>query len=301
MLKNIFITDEDASISLSEVMILMKAEGKDMGKATRRDVHSCLLELNEGLEFKQLPGHTPRSPRVKYLGLREIRASDLKQKTNKLIAVSTAFEMANIKTIMRHAKAVQVGDPDVKSILVGFDEDFKTSFGLLQPSDVGSYAMLLAMKTVLIELPEVTSCFKTGGCAALANAGTIIVTQADMAGNVVHDQYLDKEWKTAPGFPSSQLIQASHSAAATKELQVSRSPMITGPKMASHPTERPYELEASGFLTACQRQGILRAGCDIGIASVVTDTFREPAYSTKSPVACMENLCHFWKIYFQSY
>jgi len=51
------------------------------------------------------------------------------------------------------------------------------------------WKMLLAMKTPFLERPGVTSCFKIGGCTALENAGKIIVSQPDLNGHVIHNDY----------------------------------------------------------------------------------------------------------------
>ena len=67
----------------------------------------------------------------------------------------------------------------------------------------------------------------------------------------------------------SGLRQAAHESSQT----VKKATLSTGPELTDW-SETPYEMEASGFLTALERRGAFSEKNQIGLVGVISDNFR---------------------------
>ena len=103
------------------------------------------------------------------------------------------------------------------------------------------------MRETLNRCPNPEHFYKTGGMA-----GTwrhyIIAAEAVIDRSVVEDRVQDTDWNTRPGFPGLTLKNvAFESPQPTRQVT-----LVTGAQLITESLPRPYEIEASGFLTALE-------------------------------------------------
>ena len=76
----------------------------------------------------------------------------------------------------------------------------------------------------------------------------IIAAEAVIDRSVVEDRVQDTDWNTRPGFPGLTLKNvAFESPQPTRQVT-----LVTGAQLITESLPRPYEIEASGFLTALE-------------------------------------------------
>ena len=152
------------------------------------------------------------------------------------------------------------------------------------------------MRCLLPYCKEARHFYKTGGMAASAHCGTIVVVAEGQNGLVIDDYTESKAWKVAPGFPGNDLQQASFSY----EKEIYRTPICTGGKLVDNAQPLPYEMEMSGFMTALERHGAFVDTKRIGFVGVVTSNFENPMLSQGSNPDSMDILAQFWKYFLNS-
>ena len=96
--------------------------------------------------------------------------------------------------------------------------------------------------------------------------GDVIVAVEGQDGVVVDDGVLVKLWKTRPRFPGPET--AFQTRQPTRQLTLS-----TGAELIKNVSQKPYEIELSGFLTAQERHGAFTEKNQIGVIGVISDNF----------------------------
>ena len=164
---------------------------------------------------------------------------------------------------------------------------------LLEPTTRGPLPQYAAMRELLKMCPDAIHFYKSGGFAGTFHMGQLIVAgKAEGCGIVVEDTVLGKQWKQHGGFPGPNLRQAAY--ATTQPL--TQTAIKTGSELISKTCPQPYEIEASGFLTALERHGAFNEKNQIGIVGVVTDNFNINL-KKKSVPECFQDVLDFWKFF----
>ena len=74
--------------------------------------------------------------------------------------------------------------------------------------------------------------------------------------------------------------------------------LVNGAQLITESLPRPYEIEASGFLTALDRHGTFKEKNQIGIVGVITDNF-DVHLKKKATRECFSDLTSFWGFFLE--
>ena len=246
------------------------------------------------VRFAQIPGHKEYSPRGKYIGLRKRTAEERLEEIKIVISVGTTFEALNIQEILSSREDVMVDNlVDVRRIVTGHSGNLPIA--LLEPTTRGQFPQYAAMRLTLNLCPNADHFYKTGGMAGPMDMGDIIVAEEDGDGVLVDDVFMDKQWKTHPGFPGADLRQAAFQAAQPTR----RETLSTGPDLIRRLTSsKPYEIELSGWLTALDRHGAFAEKNHIGVIGVISENFDMRLKKMEQP-ECFQKLISFWRFFLE--
>ena len=209
-----------------------------------------------------------------------------------LISVGTSYEAANLQPLLAPDSCEDImGDEliDVRRITTGHRGNIPIA--ILEPTFRGPMPQYAAMRETLNRCLKAQQFYKTGGMAGAYDHGDIIVAaEATPEGTVVEDRVQDTVWVTRPGFPGLALKNAAfESPQPTRQVT-----LVTGAQLITAALPRPYEIEASGFLTALDRHGAFKEKNEIGIVGVITENFTDVRLKKKATRECFSDLRSFW-------
>ena len=114
---------------------------------------------------------------------------------------------------------------------------------------------------------------------------------------MVEDKVRDKNWLRKTGFPSRPMRKFMFET----ELPTHQTLIVTGPHPLDEATvSKPFECEASGFLSALEDHGTSGERIHISIVGVVADNWGNRDLKKLKYGSCLDQLCRFWKGYFSS-
>ena len=253
----------------------------------------------------QLPGSSENSPNRKYFGLRLKTPLERLSSADVIISVGTKFEANSLTPKILHQPVELDGNQmdsmhlmDIEEVVCGISENGRKGVALVQPTTRGQFPQYGAMSTLYPYCKGARHFYKTGGMAASAHCGTLVVAAEGQDGLVIDDytESPSKAWKVAPGFPGNDLQQASFSYGP----EIFRTPICTGGNLVDKAQPLPYEIEMSGFMTALQRRGAFVDTNRIGFVGVVTSNFENSQLSQGKNPDSMDILAQFWKYFLNS-
>ncbi len=282
--------DPDGGVTIEDMVEATGASGSD--------AHKPLTSAFPEVKVVQLSDHGEDSSGMKYIGIRWRTAQERLSEIKVIITVGTTFEADKMRAVLKYPAEVsgdQVNLLDVKRIITGLSENLQHCIALVEPTTRGQKPQYMAVRLTLLKCPDAIHLYKTGGVAASLDCGDIIVAAEGDGELVVDDFYEDKKWTVPPGFPGSELKQASFAS----QLPTTRTPISTGPKLVTHAHRFPYEMEMSGFLEALSRHGALKERNQIGFVGVVTENFGNDDLTQRSTSDCLEDLASFWNFFLE--
>ena len=280
--------DELDFVNLKEVLEIW--EGK---KNHKKDIHEAIVSTFD-VGFVQLPGDKPNSLTGHYVGLRKRTARERLDQTKIVISVGTTFEAEKHQELLKYCEVDLAEDLiDVRRIITGCFGNL--AIAILEPSTRGPIPQYAAMREILKRCHKADHFYKSGGMAGTFDMGDIIVAGEGEDGVVVEDLVLGKKWMPLPGFPGPQLRQVAFEV----DQSVIQKTISTGAELTKKVSTNPYEIEASGFLTALERHGAINENSQFGIVGVISDNSGTTSLKKKSPIECFEDLIKFWKYFLE--